>query len=154
MNGIGASQGIGIGFAVLLEEIEIENRLKKIDIDEEKNLLTKSINLGLSQLQNIYEEKAKESDSDDNEIFKAHINMINDPDLKSKILSNIESKEIAAEVATKEVVDEFVAIFESMDNQYFKERALDIKDIGNRIIRNILGIEEVELLPLLKILMP
>lgn len=57
----------------------------------------------------------------------------------SEIRGIIERQYKAAEVAVKEAIDHFVAMFDLLDDEYMKERAVDIKDVGNRLLKHLLG---------------
>lgn len=63
----------------------------------------------------------------------------------SEIRGIIERQYKAAEVAVKEAIDHFVAMFDLLDDEYMKERAVDIKDVGNRLLKHLLGAPEVTL---------
>ena len=63
----------------------------------------------------------------------------------NEIQGIIERQYKAAEVAVKEAIDHFVSMFDLLDDEYMKERALDIKDVGNRSLKHLLGAPEVKL---------
>src|SRR5699024_5629157 len=66
--------------------------------------------------------------------------VIEDPELIGSIESKIDGDSINAEAALQETTDMFVSMFESMDNEYMRERAADIKDVSNRILSHLLGV--------------
>ena len=72
-------------------------------------------------------------------IFDAHLAILEDPIFMNEIQGIIELQYKAAEVAVKEVIDKFVDMFNLIDDEYMKERALDIKDVGNRLLKHLLG---------------
>lgn len=150
MNGIGVSNGIGIGKIYIKEELP-EITKKTIDSSsEEVERFNQSILTVEKELEQLYEEKKVSLGPKEAEIFKAHLMIIQDPELINKVIKTIEEKEVNAEYALKLVVDEYVAIFENMDNEYLRERALDIKDIGRRITKHLLTIESKNLSDLKK----
>lgn len=67
--------------------------------------------------------------------------MINDPDLVGQMKAMIENDNVNAAYAADQVANSTVAMFESMDNEYFKERAADVKDVTFRLKCNLLGLE-------------
>ena len=73
-------------------------------------------------------------------MFDAHLMMAGDPELASQIIGMIENDKVNAEFATNEVANMMVTMFESMDNEYFKERAADVKDVTFRLKCNLLGL--------------
>ncbi|MDF2674436.1 MAG: ptsP, partial [Clostridiales bacterium] len=78
-------------------------------------------------------------------IFDAHLMMLDDPELIGAVIGQIENDKVNAEYALKSTVDMFIGIFEQMDNEYMRERAADIKDIGGRISNILLGISDISL---------
>lgn len=75
-------------------------------------------------------------------IFEAHKSLLDDIELIGGIEGVINSENCTAEYAVSQVADQFVAIFESMDNVYMRERAADIKDITGRIIAHLQGVHD------------
>ena len=71
--------------------------------------------------------------------MKAHITLLDDPEFTGAMDMEIENNNINAMKAVENVTNTFVAIFESMDNDYMRERAADIKDVSKRIIANLAG---------------
>ena len=78
-------------------------------------------------------------------IFEAHSMFLEDPEFVGAITQAIENDKINAEAATKAVVDQFYAMFDAMDDPYFKGRAADIHDVGDRLMRNLMGIEIMDI---------
>lgn len=142
--GINASSGYGIGPVYCYKPNDYEiHREKDIDINDEKIKLEEALTTSIEQLkklQSVHEDNMK----DERDILTAHISMIEDPDLQDSITDKI-SQGNNAEWAVDETVKEYIGIFQNMDNEYFKERALDIQDIGNRIIKNLMGKDECSL---------
>ena len=73
-------------------------------------------------------------------VFESHQMILDDPEFIDKAKDIIKSKAITADYAIDEVRNELVSIMSSIDDEYMRERATDIKDVGDRIIRNLLGI--------------
>ena len=79
--------------------------------------------------------------ADKAEIFAAHLLVLSDPELIDSVKDKITNEKRNAEFALNEVADQFITIFENMDNEYMKERASDIRDVSRRVIGHLLGIE-------------
>ncbi len=146
MKGIRTSPGIAIGRALLKEEsiIDINDHLiqdPKKEIERLESALEKSI----KEVMELYHRTSKEVGKEEAEIFNAHKMMLEDIEFIGKIKEKINGKKINAEWATKETADTFIATFESIEDEYLKERALDLKDVSNRLLRNLLGIEDIDL---------
>ncbi len=144
--GTSASPGIAIGKALLIEhgEITIERKdIENADLEEKRFL--DAIEKSKKELIKIKEKALKELGEDKAQIFEAHIMVLEDPELIGSAVNKIKEEKVNAEYAFKEVRDMFLSIFEAMDNEYMKERAVDIKDVSNRVLRHLLGIKFVDL---------
>ena len=73
------------------------------------------------------------------EVFEAHITLLDDPEFTGGMMLEIETNSINALKAVESITNTFVMIFESMENEYMRERAADIKDVSKRIIANLAG---------------
>lgn len=145
-NGIGASPGIVIGKALVIEENEIVIEKKSIsDLDAEVKKLNDAVAVSKAELEKVKEKVANDLGEEEAEIFGAHLLVLEDPEFIGEAENKIKSESLNAEYALNEVKDMFVTIFESMDNDYMRERAADIKDVTNRVLRHILGVKIVDL---------
>lgn len=139
MRGIKASPGIAIGQAYLLQkEIKVEKATAE-DIEKELAKLDKAINESIEQLKRVKDRVAKEMGENAAAIFEAHIMILEDPEFIPEIKAHIKAEGVTAEYAVQETVKKYAGIFSDMEDEYLKERAADIKDVGSRIIANLLG---------------
>ena len=76
----------------------------------------------------------------ENEIFAAHLEIVDDFTLQEGVESKIEGEHKNAQAALKETIEELKAIFDMMDDEYMRERAADIQDIGKRLMAELKGI--------------
>ena len=97
------------------------------------------------QLQGLYEKALKEVGESSAAIFEVHQMMLEDEDYQDAIHNMIHMEMVNAEYAVAVTGDNFSEMFASMEDDYMKERATDIKDISNRLIRNLTGEEEIDL---------
>ncbi|APH05516.1 phosphoenolpyruvate--protein phosphotransferase [Bacillus weihaiensis] len=142
LKGIAASAGIAIAKAYRLEEPELKIEKKAVnDKAAEKARFDQAINTSKSELEKIKEHANRELGADKAEIFAAHLLVLSDPELLNPVKDKIDSEGVNAEVAMKETADMFVSMFESMDNEYMKERAADIRDVTKRVIAHLLGVQ-------------
>lgn len=144
--GTGASPGIALGKALVVEhkELVIEKRTIN-DVDAEIAKLREAIQVSKTELEKVKEKAAKELGEAEAEIFGAHLLVLEDPELTGAAESKIADEKVNADFALNEIKEMFVAMFESMDNEYMRERAADIKDVTNRVLRHLLGIKVVDL---------
>ncbi|MBO8162026.1 MAG: phosphoenolpyruvate--protein phosphotransferase [Thermosipho sp. (in: Bacteria)] len=141
--GIAASPGIAMGKVYLFKEQEIKINQNKIDETQINTELTKykqAIQKTKQQLIEIKDRVAEKMGEKKAEIFDAHIMILEDPTLMKQVENKIKDQLITAENAVNQVITELITVFENMEDEYMKERASDFKDIGTRIIKNILGI--------------
>ena len=144
--GTGASPGIALGKALVIEhgELVIERKsIENVDIEIEK--LQNALTISKDELIKVKEKALQELGEHEAEIFEAHLLVLEDPELIDSAISKIRDEKVNAEYALNEIKEMFVAMFESMDNEYMRERAADIKDVTNRVLRHILGIKVVDL---------
>ena len=145
-NGTGASPGIALGRALVIEHSELVIEKKTIEnIDEEIQKLESAVKVSKEELTKVKEKALAELGEHEAEIFEAHLLVLEDPELIGSAISKIRDEKVNADYALNEIKEMFVAMFESMDNEYMRERAADIKDVTNRVLRHILGIKVVDL---------
>ncbi len=138
-SGIAASPGIEIGDAVILAEENLVYDKKNItNIKLEKDRLNKALEDSKQQLLKLKKKVAKDLGEKEADIFTAHIMLLEDPEFIPEIETRIEQEQINAEAAVDKTVNKFQKLLKNLTNDYLKERASDIKDVGNRILRNLL----------------
>lgn len=142
VKGNGGAVGIAIGKAFVLPDWEwdlSENSIDVNDMAHEFEKLNEGVRISKSELQQIKEEIADVLGVEESHIFDAHLAILEDPVFMNEVAAIIQRQYKAAEVAVKEVVDKFVNMFDLLDDEYMKERALDIKDVGTRLLKHLLG---------------
>ena len=144
--GTGASPGIALGKALVIEHSELVIEKKTIEnIDKEIQKLESAVKVSKEELTKVKEKALAELGEHEAEIFEAHLLVLEDPELIGSAISKIRDEKVNADYALNEIKEIFVAMFGSMDNEYMRERAADIKDVTNRVLRHILGIKVVDL---------
>ncbi|MBG0758174.1 phosphoenolpyruvate--protein phosphotransferase [Vibrio cidicii] len=148
ISGILASPGIAIGKALLLQEDEIvlnTNTITAEQVDAEVKRFYDARSKSSAQLETI-KQKALETFGEEKEaIFEGHIMLLEDEELEEEILALIKNDKMTADNAIHTVIEEQAMALESLDDEYLKERATDIRDIGSRFVKNALGINIVSL---------
>jgi len=144
LNGIAASSGIAIAKAYRLVEPDLSfGKTTITDEAVEVDRFRAALEQSKVELEGIREKANKELGADKAAIFEAHLLVLSDPELVSPIEDRIKTDKVNAEFALKETADMFVAMFESMDNEYMKERAADIRDVTKRVLSHLLGVQIV-----------
>ncbi len=148
ISGILASPGIAIGKALLLQEDEIvlnKNTISDNQVEAEVQRFFDARDKSAAQLETI-KQKALETFGEEKEaIFEGHIMLLEDEELEEEILALIKNDKMTADHAIHSVIEEQATALESLDDEYLKERATDIRDIGSRFVKNALGINIVSL---------
>ncbi|NIK68533.1 MULTISPECIES: phosphoenolpyruvate--protein phosphotransferase [unclassified Paenibacillus] len=148
IQGIGASAGIAIGKSFVLPNWEWEFPEQRVDVADfarEFERVYEGIRTSKHEIEQIKDELREVVGSDETQIFDAHLAILDDPVFMNEIQGIIQRQYKAAEVAVKEAIDHFVTMFDLLDDEYMKERALDIKDVGNRLLKHLLGAPEITL---------
>ncbi|HEY4641578.1 MAG TPA: phosphoenolpyruvate--protein phosphotransferase [Thermoanaerobaculia bacterium] len=146
--GVGVSPGIAIGRAVIIEKRIVSIYrvpIREDDVAAEVTRFLESLEKTRDQL---HELKAKVSRSMGEEyasIFEAHAMIVSDPSFQDKVVQKIEEEQVNAEWALSEVQEELQARFLSFEEEYLRERVADVKDVAERVLRNLQGVAHHEI---------
>ncbi|MBN1498838.1 MAG: phosphoenolpyruvate--protein phosphotransferase [Spirochaetes bacterium] len=142
--GISASQGIAIGRAFILKHEKIcisDEVISEINIGKEIERFYKGRERAEFQLQELRQKAEISLGKNNAEIFEGHIEILLDNSIEDDVKSLIENRRFSAEKAIKQVINENVTVMEDLDNPYMRERAADIKDIGQRLLYATANVE-------------
>ena len=144
-SGQSVCKGIAIGQVVVFRNTD--NQVKRINIrdwEHEIERVKLAVAQSMSQLQDLYEKVRAEAGEDSAAIFKAHRLIIEDKGFLDGIYERIASERVNAEYAVSVIGDHFAKAVAGVSDEYMKARAIDIKDISKRLIRNLLDVEEMD----------
>ena len=148
ISGIPASPGIVFGKALVLKEEKIIIDNQKISDDQIETEIARFYEgrtAALEQLSSIRDRALKSLGEDKAAIFEGHLMILEDEELEEEIIDYIRSNKANAAAAAGKIIDQQVQMLSEIDDEYLKERAGDIRDIGNRLLKNILGMHIVDL---------
>lgn len=148
ISGISVSPGIAFGKALILKEAPIVVNQKKISddqIDSEIKRFIAGREKAIAQLKTIKKTAEKNLGEEKAEIFEGHIMLLEDEELEQEIFSFIKKEHKTADAAAQKVIEEQATALEELNDEYLKERAADVRDIGKRLLKNILGLPIVDL---------
>lgn len=148
ITGIAASPGVVFGKALVLKEEPIVLNTQKISaeqIEAEKAKFFAGREKAAAQLTAIKEKARRTLGEEKEAIFEGHLMILEDEELEEEILAYMEEHLVSADVATNKIIDMQASMLAEIDDEYLKERAGDIRDIGNRLLRNILNMHIVDL---------
>ena len=142
IQGISGSRGVAVGnvYRYIQEEIVIPDYTVAEDkVEEEIGMFAAAMAATLKQLDTIRQKALDEMGPEEAAIFEAHMQIAQDPSLSDGIKSLVESSHTNVVAATAQTIETFANIFLGMEDAYMRERGADIKDIGDRLMRNMLG---------------
>ncbi|MGC9113003.1 phosphoenolpyruvate--protein phosphotransferase [Acidilobus sp.] len=142
LTGVAASPGIAIGKALVYSQKVTISRKKinKDEIDAEIRRFEEALKRSIDEEQFIEDKVKRELGEKDAEIFQAHILMLQDPSFVNSVKEKIRNELLSPEQAVVETVNELVEKFNRINNEYLRQRAIDVQDIGSRVLRNLLGL--------------
>ncbi len=141
-NGIGASNGISNAKSYILKDNMPS--IEKVTIEDVQSEISKydeAVNKAAQQIEKLKEGAMEKLGAEKAAVFDAHLGILMDPEMANQVKSKIENEKVNASFATSEVAEFFKGMFLSMDDEYMKERAADVADVTNRLIKLIEGVE-------------
>lgn len=148
ISGIPASPGIVFGNALVLKEEKIildPQKITEAQVEAEVARFYNGRAAAVEQLTAIKDRAFKSLGEEKAAIFEGHLMILEDEELEEEIIDYLRSHKVNAGVAASKIIDQQVEMLSEIDDEYLKERAGDIRDIGNRLIKNILGMKIVDL---------
>ena len=140
LKGKSVYKGIALGKISVLKKTDyVVKRTKVESAEEEIERVNQAKELACGQLQKLYEKALKEVGEASAAIFEVHQMMLDDADFNEAIENIIRTQEVNAEYAVASAGDSFSEMFASMDDDYMRARAADIKDISERLVQNLIG---------------
>lgn len=141
LKGIAASAGVAVAKAYKLETPVVVIEKKSGNPEEEIKKFEDALAKTVKDIEGVKERAAKRLSDEELAVFDAHLMMAGDPEFASQIKNMITNDEVNAEFAAETVANQMIEMFEAMDNDYFRERAADIKDVTFRLKCNLLGLQ-------------
>ena len=139
-------KGIAMGPVVVLKKNDYQVKRTRIeDAEAEAARVDVALKASQEQLQKLYDKAVKEVGEASAAIFEVHQMMLEDEDYLEAIQNMIRTEQVNAEYAVAVTGDNFAEMFASMDDDYMKARSADIKDISERLVRNLSGQGDVNL---------
>ena len=139
-------KGIAMGPIVVLKKNDYQVKRTRIeDAETEAARVDVALKASQEQLQKLYDKAVKEVGEASAAIFEVHQMMLEDEDYLEAIQNMIRTEQVNAEYAVAVTGDNFAEMFASMDDDYMKARSADIKDISERLVRNLSGQGDVDL---------
>lgn len=144
--GIAGSEGIGIGTVVLIEEHEINIETKRVEeTGAEIERLQNAIEKFVADTNVMAEKMDITVGKKDADILRGHIQMLQDPMIEEQISALIISEKITAEMAVEQVLEQTAEMFSQIPDELLQQRATDFRDIKTRMLKMLLGIEDVDI---------
>lgn len=136
-------KGTAMGKIRVIKPIDsVVKRYKIEDAESEIRRVEDAVAVAKEQLQALYEKASVEIGEEGAALFEVHQMMLTDEDYLDSIYSMIRTENVNAEYAVAHTGDNFAEMFAGMEDEYFKARSVDVKDISNRVVRILSGGEE------------
>lgn len=143
--GIGASAGIGIGKVVVIKEHSLEYAKKTVtDTKAELNRFNETVDIFCEKTSKMAEDMKVRLGEKEAEILEGQILMIQDPSMTDGVEELINASQCAEE-ALETVCNMFIDVFSAADDELTRQRATDVMDIKSRMLKILLGIEEIDI---------
>ena len=140
IKGISASWGYAIGYVFLKEEqaLIVEDKCN-LNLNLERERLAKAVELSRIQIEELKKKVEREIGGSEAEVFDSHLILLEDPEFIGAAELEIMNHCKSPEAAVKNIMNTYLGLMAEIEDEYLKERALDIKDVGNRVIANLTG---------------
>lgn len=147
VKGIAASPGIAIGPVWVYRPIEVEiKREKTADVGAELTRFHAALKEANRQLEALGKRAGEQIGEEEAAIFNAHQMFLQDPELISAIEEIITQEQLTAPPAVERGIESFAQMLEQIEDDYFKARAQDIRDVGRRVIYCLMGIDQSKMM--------
>jgi phosphocarrier protein FPr len=140
-SGIAVSPGVVLGVIYPWTKVEIEISEVAGSLEHERALLSSAMESAFEQLKKLEQKMIEQCHPEEADIFKAHQQIVRDPVLKKDVEQLLLTGN-SASIAWHTVVEKHACMLESLDNQMLRERATDIRDVGQRVQRIIMGVTD------------
>jgi len=130
------SAGIAVANAYIFHGAELTvERTQSDDPDQEWERLESALDEARSQIEKVKELAESQAGKEEASIFEAHEMFLDDPALLEAVEKNLQEERINAEAAWSDAIEQFVDELSQMGEEYFQERASDVRDVGQRVLR-------------------
>lgn len=145
-NGTGASSGIGIGKAVIVEDVQLViTRQEVADTGSEVQRFKGALNQAILDTERLAEDLATRVGEKEAEIMQGHMMLLGDPMLTGEIENAIKNEKVNSEFAIENVCNMYADMFASMGDELMQQRATDMRDIKTRMQKILMGIQSVDI---------
>lgn len=140
LRGIAVSQGVAVARAIVVKKrTPAIARRHPVDVARELSRFNDAVGKAMEELREIRGKALQELGADEAEIFEGHMLILEDPAFAGQVREKIGRESVDAESALMEVTEQIAAAFETMDSEYLRERAADIRDVGQRVLAVLQG---------------
>jgi phosphotransferase system enzyme I (PtsI) len=141
INGIGASQGYALGKVWIKKEDDLHiERIEIQNTEEEINRFEAGLKSTKKQLETMQNIALKEIGEEESKIFEAHVAILEDAELVEQTKQMVMNESINVEFAYDTVANQYIEMFNQIEDDYLRERAADLQDVTRRMLRNLMGI--------------
>ncbi len=142
LRGIAAAPGISIAKAFLLDSEEFVIQKKEVAVPELAKEIARfedALIKTRSEIINIQKKITEEMGAEHAEIFNAHLLVLEDRMLIEEVIERLKKEKLSVEYIFMDVLKKYMSVFSKIDDEYLRERIIDISDVGKRVLKNLLG---------------
>lgn len=146
--GIGAAPGYAIGEAFIIHEQKLDVVTRSLSVDEvvtEIQHFEQIVSEAIREVEEIQEKARQELGQDEADILSAQIMVLEDPEYIGEIKETIRARAINAEASVQEVTEKFLKLFNEIDDEYLRERAIDLRDVSCRLLQGLKGVKSLSI---------
>ena len=139
--GLPASPGIALGPALLFQPTlpEVVRQPGQNSAAEWQRLQT-AVQTAVAEIETVRQQTSVQVGADEAAIFEAHQLILQDPELQTAVKATLDSEQINAEAAWQQAIEQTAVSFQTINDPYFQARAADVRDVGNRVLRHLMGV--------------
>lgn len=145
LNGIVASSGIGIGTAIVVQQLDLIVQRSHGNPKIEKKRFDRAVVSFTEEINNASEVIGRMAGPDEAEILRTQIAFVNDPDLREALDETLDRERVNLEYAFCKVCDRFIDVFASIGDDLFRTRSSDLRDLKIHMLSIMMGLQKVDL---------
>jgi phosphotransferase system enzyme I (PtsI) len=143
LHGIAVSPGVCRGKILILTDDRVDSvprrEISEAEVPEQMARLERAVTETRHQLHQVQEKVSAGMGAKDASIFDAHLLVLEDPTLLDEVSRYVEKERVNVEYAFAQVAEKYAKTLETIDDEYLRERAADMRDVTERLLQNLLG---------------
>ena len=140
MKGLSISPGYALGKIYCLKHFQLDSltteEVKEVNVEAEIERFNVALDISRNEITQMLDMPQIKSSAEISNIFQAHLTLVDDPDLRKEIIKRIKEQKQSCQSAVSRVIKDYSTFFKNLPDPQFQSKAIDILDIGKRILKN------------------